>query len=318
MSDEGDWRPHEGEDAIAWIDRLLNLEALSALIAKFDGPARNGAALGDWLAMLDSFSEVWDYRSGKERNLVDARAFDAATDELTAAAAHGLGLIGTNEPLHREYDQILVLGGLLRACIARPLHASQLLKSGISATHVIALGGFRELRGDEIELSANVLPDAPPSDEFGAMSAGMRSAFELADPIETAGEMHAAVGASWRADSFAPIDSGARCSVVAAPSSQPGIRRANTADTYAWIAAQPDFMARGDRTLLVTTAIYRTFQFADAWRMLELPFGIDLDVVGARPGDIDSRLRQEFGTHHYLQEIRSAIRALKKLFERAT
>ncbi len=91
--------------------------------------------------------------------------------------------------------------------------------------------------------------------------------------------------------------------VVAAPSSEPGVRRANTPDTYAWLAGESGWVGRGDSVLLVTTDIYRPFQHADAIRMLTLPHGIDVDLVGVQPGGVrHERLAQTFEAHNYLQE----------------
>jgi hypothetical protein len=101
--------------------------------------------------------------------------------------------------------------------------------------------------------------------------------------------------------------------VVAAPSSEPGVRRANTPDTYAWYATELAQIRPGQRLLVVTTEIYVPFQHADALRMLALPHGVQVDVVGVNPGKAHPELRQTFEPHNYLQEIRSTIRALRAL-----
>jgi hypothetical protein len=101
--------------------------------------------------------------------------------------------------------------------------------------------------------------------------------------------------------------------VIAAPSTKPGVRRANTPDTYAWFASQVAHLQPGQRLLVVTTSIYVPFQHANAVRMLALPFGVSVETVGAEPGDLDPRLYQQFLAHNYLQEVRSTIRALREL-----
>lgn len=317
MSESRSWHPADDESPREWATRLIDAPELRALISHFGGHDDVSAPLDQRLAALDEFSVVWDYRGGAERNLAEAREFDVTTEALVASAADAIGLVGPSSPSHDSYDQVLVLGGLVRACIARPLHAAKLIREGtIRTPRVIALGGFRELRGDEIELSAAVLPDDPPGDEFYAMLAGMRRAFSLGEASSSKGDHSETLGASWRIDQFL-TDGALDCSVVAAPSSVPGERRANTADTYAWLACQPELFVAGGRVLLVTTAIYRTFQLADARRMLELPYGTQVDIVGTLPGDVDSRLTQEFEAHNYLQEIRSTIRALRLLVQAA-
>ena len=52
---------------------------------------------------------------------------------LRAAAA--LGLRGTNPPAYRDYDAVIILGGLVRACLARPSHAARLVEQNVITTH---------------------------------------------------------------------------------------------------------------------------------------------------------------------------------------
>lgn len=43
----------------------------------------------------------------------------------------------------------------MRACLVRPKYAARLLADGVKAAEVVALGGFRSLGGDEVELADN-------------------------------------------------------------------------------------------------------------------------------------------------------------------
>jgi hypothetical protein len=302
------------ESIRGWVDSWATEPLLEGLVREWGGQPPTEDDLLSRLRVLEAFSERWDFRGGRERNLVDSVDVSAEQRELVEAAASKLGLVGVNDPPPGDYDQIVILGGLVRACVARPRHAARLLEDGrLTSAHVIALGGHRPLRGDEQQLAAALLP-AGIDDEFSAMDAGTRAAFGLATPVTSRGERSDVVGASWSVREYRRRDA-LRVDVVAAPSSQPGVRRANTPDTYDWLARTSGWLRRGQRMLIVTTDIYRPYQRADAVRMLTLPHAIEVEVVGAAPGQFDPRLDQSFEPHQYLQEIRSGIRSMRLLLE---
>lgn len=300
------------DDPLAWIDAWARAPALARLLASFGG-AVDSRDLGAWLEHLEDFSRRWDFRGGQERNLVAAREFSPEVTDTVRAAATELGLRGTTKPRRRHYEQVVILGGLVRACLSRPRHAAELLTAGtITTNRVIALGGYRKLQGDEEMLVVDLL-DASVTDEYHAMRAGVEAAFGLSVPLATRGKHSDTLGASWAVSDYTALN-GTPIHVVAAPSSEPGVRRANTPDTYAWLATQSGWLHRGDALLLITTDIYAPYQGADAVRLLTLPHGVEVDVVGIEPGGVDPRLAQPFAAHNYLQELRSTIRSLHLLY----
>ena len=211
---------------------------------------------------------------------------------------------------------MLILGGLARACLARPLAAARLLSGGVEAGAVTALGGFRELRGDEVGLVEQVAPEQAGTqavdDEFDAMDVGVRLAFGLGAPDDER-EMRADTPfGSWRVHEYRTA-AGLPVFVVAAPSSEPGVRRTNTPDSYEWFATELVGLQPGQRLLLVTSDIYVPFQHADALRVLGLPYEVRVETMGIQPGDLDPRLTQAFSADAYLQEVRSTIMAFGRL-----
>jgi hypothetical protein len=274
--------------------------------------------VGDLLGWLDAFSCQWDYRGGGERQLAVVVGVPPELAAIVTRAACDLGLAGPFGPLASHYDHVLILGGLVGACFARPLYAARLLGGGATdaqtvASSVTALGAYRVLMSSEVEL-AESFGCRDVTDEFEAIDAGVRAAFHLGEPLDERGVRSELVGAAWRLRGYLTA-SGLPVRVVAAPSSVPGQRRANTSDTYRWFATECAQLSPGQRILLVTTDIYARYQHADALRMLAVPYSVGVDVVGMRPGDVDRRLTQEFRPHHYLQEIRSTIRALRALHQ---
>lgn len=101
--------------------------------------------------------------------------------------------------------------------------------------------------------------------------------------------------------------------VAAAPSSEPTKRRADTPDSYAFFAKQLAALQPGERLLMVTTPIYVPAQHAAAVRMLALPYGVEVDTVGNEPGVIPGAAVQQFSATKYLLEVRSTVRALRRL-----
>ncbi len=287
---------------------------LASVVRAFGGtPPSSATPVGEVLAWLDDFSTRWDFRGGQERNMAAGRELPPAAIEVVARAAPALGLVGTSSPAAARYDHVLILGGLVRGCLTRPSYAHDLIeRKAITAMSITALAAFRSLKGDELELGER-FGLAGVEDEFDAMDAGVRGAFSLdAATSQNRGDHSDVLGASWWVRTY-DVPGHAPIRVVAAPSSAPGERRANTADAYEWFASKLGDVHVGQRVLVVTTDIYLPYQHADALRMLALPHGVEVDAVGIRPGDIDPRLQKLFGPPDYLQELRSTIRALRAL-----
>ena len=183
--------------------------------------------------------------------------------------------------------------------------AAQILRNGaVAADRVVALATGRPLRGDEVTLSASCF-GRQVDDEHEAM--WTRSSRPSAWPGNRRKEERVeAVAAGSGAG-------GGALHVVDAQPLDPSRSRANTADTYAWLANSSGWVLPGDAALMITTDIYVPFQHADAVRTLGLPHGIIVDFVGIELGAVDPRLVQSFSACNYLQEIRSTIRSLRML-----
>jgi len=291
--------------------------ALEELVRLSGGEPPADLDLAERLAWLEEFSKAWDFRAGKERNLFEARSLDPVTEKTIKDAAAALGLVRGGVRPQGRYDHVLILGGLARACLARPLAAARLLEEeGIEAGSVTALGGYRVLKGDEIGLVERVAEEQvgveEVGDEFDAMEVGARLAFGLGSPDRERGERSDLEFGSWRVHDYTTA-AGLPVSVVAAPSGEPEERRTNTADSYEWFATELVGLEPGQRVLLVTSDIYVPFQHADALRVLGMPYQVIVETFGIQPGDLDSRLGQVFSADAYLQEVRSTIMAFGRL-----
>ena len=213
-------------------------------------------------------------------------------------------------PADESYDDIVILGGLLRACLVRPEYVAQLAQNTVTTRAVVALASRRPLSGNEISLAADLgLGDL--HDEFRAMEYGVRQSFpECGTEIRRTSEPHLSGNEAWEVAAFEGHPS---ITVLAAPSTEPQIRRANTADTYKWWADLEGGIARR-RILVVTSAIYRLYQGAEAIRILGLQYGASVETVGVPAAmTYGGRLPQTSGPAQYLQEIRSSIRGFRDL-----
>ena len=290
--------------------RWVRAEPMRALVAAYGGALPDGG-VDEVLAWLAAFSaEHWDFRrhGNVERDQVVAPDFTAERAELIRAAAAALHLADTAEPPHAAYDHLLVLGGLGRSCLQRTEYAAHLVRRVVAVPEVTALGSFRPLNAAETALP----PLAGAAHEVDAMDAGVRAAFGFGGPVRREGSAGDVTHGSWavrtyRADGLPEVH------VLAAPSSAPARRRANTADTYAFWARRVDLRAT-DRVLVVTSPIYVPFQHCDAIRMLALRHGCGIDTVGFDPALVTvPPAPSAAGPDRYLQEIRSAVLSMRAL-----
>lgn len=313
-------------DPAVHVREWVTSQALGRLVEWFDGDLpREDEAPATALARLDEFSRIWDYRGdGRERNEAARVSFTGNDELLVDAACRALGLDYTLEPPRVEYDHVVVLGGLSRACLARPLAAARLIADGrIRTGSVVALGGFRKLGDSEEALLAELKLDGCEC-EFDVIDAGMRRAFS---GYGAAAVQHGprsrrsrlsgtSSGNAWRIHVYA-ADGRPDLRVVAAPAPS-AQQRATTASTYAWLANDAGLLQRGQSVLIVTTHHYRPFQLADAICDLGLPLDLTVDAFGMSPGDYDARLAYKPRTEEYLQEVRSTIRSYRRLLAALT
>ncbi|WP_244282651.1 hypothetical protein [Micromonospora chersina] len=293
----------------AWVDS----PPMRTLVGHFGGdwPAGDLSAV---LAGLDDFSaRHWDFRGGRERPDAREPAFDPATVGLVLDAATALGLVRAVPPTLPRYAHLLVLGGLAHACLRRTAYAAHLARTvaGVDG-EVAVLGSFRALSPVESRMLADLGVHGCAT-EVDALDAGVRVAFGVDAPSEEIGEDADHPHRAWSSRTYRPAGL-PPVRVLAAPSGEPDLRRAHTADTQRFWAGHVR-LRQGDPVLMVTAPIYVPFQHCDALRTLAVPFGCGIDTVGVDPA-LDTPVRVPEPTltaGRYLQEIRSALRSMRAL-----
>lgn len=314
-------------EVVAGVRRWVTAPPMRDLVGSFGGTLPD-LETGELLSWLDRFSgEHWDFRArggGVERDEVREHTFPAPLAASVHAAVTALGLADPPPPPADRYDHLLVLGGLARSCLDRTGYAAHLVGETIEVVEVAALGSFRPLRPvetDGLGLEPGLDLDAHGGCryEVDVMDLGVRSAFGVTEPHETRSSTGAVNHHSWSARTYRPAG-GPPVLVLAAPSSEPATRRAHTSDTYHYWAGQVRLTPE-DRVLIVTCPLYVPFQHCDAIRTLGLTYGCAVETVGVDPAALagsgrlatSGRPARSWTTDRYLQEVRSAIRAMRNL-----
>jgi hypothetical protein len=96
--------------------------------------------------------------------------------------------------------------------------------------------------------------------------------------------------------------------IIAAPSSDPKKRRANSSDTYEFFFDRFK-VDEGAEILLTTSQIYVPYQHLEAIRTIAVPHKVNLDTIGFVP-EWGGALQGMNEPSNYLQEIRSTIQAI--------
>lgn len=295
-------------DLVVAIDEWAGAVASSGVPASFGW--RCTAATGEGLlAQLEELGSLyWDFRSGRERNLARCPNLSAEQVDAITSAATSLGLDGTEAPSRRHYDAVLMTGGMVRAGIVKPRFVRELVDAGVSFGEVVFVGAFRPFAGDEVRLAREL--GVGGSDEWDAMCVGLGRAFPpTSTPVadEHTGDSR---NASWRDTSWLAGEQVVR--VVAAPSSDPRMRRADTADTFRFWAGRA--AASAESVLVVTTPVYVPYQAAVAVRTLGLESGLSVETVAvSAPANDLGEHTQVFEAQHQLQELLAAVRGVRTL-----
>jgi hypothetical protein len=297
----------------------LETPSLRELVEVFGGSPPNETdlvALSKWY--LD-FSDCWDFRS-RQGQAFDKKVGEGARwllsndelskeqEELALSTALKLGLRDNSEPSRDRFDYVWVLGGAKLSCLLRCRLAAQTIQqAGDSPKSAVLLASTRPIGDAEREATDSYAPNAETEFDLFVAAAqrefGVGSAFEEEsyDDSENANN-------SWKVRKYSV--QGFDVYIIAAPSSDPLKRRANSADTYEFFFQR--FSAPESSSILLTTSqIYVPYQHTEAVRTIALPHKVFLDTIGFLPewGGILQGMNEP---SNYLQEIRSTIQAIDR------
>lgn len=296
----------------------LNSPELGSLVKAFGSEIPQELALEQKLDWLCQFSERWDYRK-KQSKTLDLKTGERArwmisdaglSEEQKRSAmqvASYLGMLESILPARKFYDSVLVLGGARMSCLYRTRYARELLrKQIIEVGEVVGLTGMRPIL--ESERSATDTYAVNAATEFDLMCRATEQVFEFDVPHKVEQNFVSDANSAWAVAKYEGMLSAI---VLAAPSSEPEHRRANTVDTFKfWIEKRG--IQKGKHLLLVTSQIYIPYQQLEAVRTLGLEYGCSVETIGF-PREWSDGVQGMQTAENYLQEIRSVLQSMKRL-----
>jgi len=301
-------------DCLQWIDS----PELGRLVKAFGSEMPKeleGEQKLDWLCQ---FSERWDFRKNQSKALdlkTGERArwmvsdADLSEEQKSSAVqvASRLGMLVTILPARKSYDSILVLGGARMSCLYRTRYAGELLKKQlIEAGEIVGLTGMRPIL--ESERSATDTYAVEAATEFDLMCRATEQVFAFDGAYKVEQKSVSDVNLAWAVAEYGGMPP---VVVLAAPSSEPERRRANTVDTFRfWIEKKGT--QKGKHLLLVTSQIYVPYQQLEATRTLGFEYGCIVETIGF-PREWSGRMQGMQTAENYLQEIRSVLQSMKRL-----
>lgn len=301
------------EKCFKWLDT----PELEVLVEKFNGKIPLTTIKEQKLCWLCEFSERWDFRAKQKaafdsktgeraRWMIDDTALNEEQERAVMSAAHSLGLVDIVQPMRASYDAVLVLGGARMSCLYRTRYAGELLRQQkITAEYLVGLTGMRPILDSERKATDTYAKDAVT--EYDLMCRAMEQVFDI-EQTQQVIENTENINSAW---ALAEYGGQPTITVLAAPSTEPDKRRANTADTFLFWQDKKA-VGTGKRILIVTSQIYVPYQQLEAARILGMRYGHSVETIGF-PRDWSGNMSGLQTAANYLQEIRSVLQSMKKL-----
>ena len=314
------------EDRIPYIrsniKQWLSTPLLSDLAKAFGATPDVGKDINYLSKWFLEFSDCWDFRS-RQKQAYDSKVGEGARwllsnddlteeqKELALSAALVLGLRDNAIPAYDNSDYIWVLGGAKLSCLLRSRLAAQTIKNAFKMPKaVVLLASMRPIGDAEREATNTYAPNAKT--EFDLSVEAAHEEFSVSNDFEE--EKHndsSNDNNSWIIRKYG--GSGYDVFIIAAPSSDPQNRRANSADTYEFFFNR--FQAQEGASILLTTSqIYVPYQHMEAIRTIAVPHKIVFDTIGFPP-EWGGELQGMNDPSNYLQEIRSTIQSIDRFLK---
>ena len=259
------------------------------------------------IVKLHEFAQIWDFRKGQERWAINDNSFVESNAHVILDAAYMLDLRDHIKPC-QEADYIIPLGGARRANYVRPLMAKTVVDSnGWHNKTIVALSGTRPINDIEKPYMKDYAQTA--ATEYEAICSGLEKAFGVRHFNEEKKET-GNINLQSAIRRYEKDNNNNNLYCIAAPSTEPKIRRANSWDTFKFFLDLFD-IKEGSRLLLVTSCIYVPFQLLK-FMSLALENWFEVDCIGADPLDEYALSK----TSNYLQEIKGTIDTIFEITKR--
>ena len=300
------------------IETWIYSDGLLKLISIFNENAPINLPLKEYINWLESFSENWDFRKKQNkaktcdtkesaRWLITDDLLSEEQKELTLEVAKNLGL---DIPALDNYDYICVLGGARLSCLLRPKFAAHLISNHlVNSKKIILLSSMRPVAETEREATNTYAINAKT--EYDLMNSGAEISFSFNSVYkEECFRDTSNPNNDWAIREYVSCFNDTKVISLAAPSSLPNERRANSLDTYNFFVDRYNVFP-GSKILLITSQIYVPYQQLEAIRGIAFPRNLIVETVGY-PSEWNGSLTGMLQASNYLQEIRSTIQSINR------
>lgn len=279
-------------------------EEFKKLLKQFGIAIRSDYPLEEYIKRLWEEIQIWDFRKGRERWSIGAEdnRIEANKDEIESVSKR-LGLLDITETVIEDPDYILPLGGARMTNYDTPLKAKELIDThGWSDITVVGLSTERKKTERDAPFFKKYAPGAET--EFEAMCGGVQKVFGLSELCIKTRNTNSNPFLCSESRVYSQTYKKCRIAAVAAPSSEPDKRRANTIDTFVYFQKMFD-VGNECKVILTTNCIYVPFQTM-AIMQIALERNIMIDCVGAE----GHAVIPEGKSSSYLQEIKATVDAI--------
>ena len=261
------------------------------------------------------FSSDYDQRNStagrvkEAQEIKEQRNLETMRPQL-CAIFEALGLFDVTEPERGDGNQhIIVPGASLNSCFLRTEKAASSLTDRTKS--FTGLSCYRPISPKERN---GAWKSCPAETEFGAMTSAFHQFLNL--PLKDPEDAFCGDRNLNRISCIRRLKTGRdgfECAIFAAPSTEPELRRADTADTFRfWLEHMK--LEEGDTLLVITDNAYCNRQFLQfAYYLLKEERPVGLDVVGCHvlePSD-----REHLRISFFLQEVIALKNWCEKIIE---
>ena len=252
---------------------------------------------------IDSIGVVYNGRLKADGSVVETQelsplGFLEEKREILYPIFRELGFIDINQPLEEENSHIIVLGGSLTASFDRTAYAKKWIDGRTRC--VDALTCFRPINPVERKTSVGFSCDT----EFGVLSESFARVFELTESEATEqfkGDRN--LNSISCIKEYKKNGEKRNYRIIAAPSSEPHLRRADTGDSLKFYMESAETVKPGDRLLFVTNNRYCNRQFLQlAYQMIKEDFSGSIDTIGCFSGERITDVNS-YDPFQYLQDL---------------
>ena len=275
------------------------------------------------ISNLKSFvQENWDYRSKQKeattkegeaaRWLLKSEKIIDDNKEIIIECAKELGLIGKENTSLEKVSYLLPLGGARMSNLRRPELAKKIIENkALEGIKIVALSGMRPIADSErVGYIDTYAPNA--NNEFEAISTGLEIAFDGLEDFEEEKYITENANSNYVIREYNKKYKGNTVYSIAAPSSEPEKRRANSADCFNFFFEKFD-IPKGAELLNCTSQIYCTYQQVRAL-FYAIKYDVIFDTIGF-PFALNNPVNEENNNQlsqpvNYLQEIKATVDAM--------